>query len=874
MQEARNNHRMRKSFTTCKECISYHYWNHMGEHKKSFLYVMIGDCVAVPAKFANSIRRQISEVVKLEVPNALRYILYTFDDINFGEFETEEGISLMGNRTMHSWSLGGTIPKMFAKNFQGHLFGAVKLEVPDGKTYDVEIAKEHNELVFRSGWEVFASAYELEHGDFLVFGYSGNFHFKVWIFNPSSCEKELSCVVMNRSISDDNHRQSPRSDRMHKSCTTCMDCITNHYWRHMDDRERYFFKVILSVSDIKDALAIPKKFAANVRGKISEQVRLEVSDDASSSEDSKVSMHSGGLQRSKKFRYVLPMMYNMTSAQKAEVNALEKKIQPQIPLYITAVEKTSVASGSLVFSKDYAVRYLLDQNKTITLCQSGGSKTWHISLDIDTDNLYAISTGWLDFFRDNLLQEGDICVFEASKSKKGVTLTFHPFKESHCPKPPEEESQRKKIQSIQPEIPVFLAVMRNSNCTGARSLVSWKLIPVDLKFFSVTCASRYLPDEDQIMRLRLPKTKYKWKAAFQLNRNTNLRMLTKGWGKFVNDNKLDVHDICLFQLMTNKKKLTMTVHIIRKEDSKSICCCCVVSGSTYIYGCFPAGSLKPSFGIVLLELIGKDIEEPENSGDIKKKSTKSFYNSTTMCDMNSAQKAEVDALEKKIQPQIPYYITAMDKASVAAGFMQDMQINLDINTDGPYALSTGWLDFIQVNQLQEEFAPASTKSDMNGVMKIGDHSIFVSRSTRIADQQKRKIKEILQVIQYENPVFAALMRRCSVGHSNMCIMPFSSDYAKNYLPHLDQTIRLQLPKRNNTLLKKKKRNNAWETEYQIKEGRHWLVQGWRKFVRDNKLEIDDICLFQLMKDEEQVTMMVHIIRKQQDISSYKIEQDS
>ena len=42
--------------------------------------------------------------------------------------------------------------------------------------------------------------------------------------------------------------------RMNKPSTTCMDCITNHYWLHMDARERYFFKVMMSVSDIKDEL--------------------------------------------------------------------------------------------------------------------------------------------------------------------------------------------------------------------------------------------------------------------------------------------------------------------------------------------------------------------------------------------------------------------------------------------------------------------------------------------------------------------------------------------------------------------------------------------------------------------------------------------
>ncbi len=37
--------------------------------------------------------------------------------------------------------------------------------------------------------------------------------------------------------------------------------------------------------------------------------------------------------------------------------------------------------------------------------------------------------------------------------------------------------------------------------------------------------------------------------------------------------------------------------------------------------------------------------------------------------MTSAQKAEVDALEKRIKPQIPFYITVMDKASATDGLL-------------------------------------------------------------------------------------------------------------------------------------------------------------------------------------------------------------
>jgi hypothetical protein len=42
---------------------------------------------------------------------------------------------------------------------------------------------------------------------------------------------------------------------------------------------------------------------------------------------------------------------NMTTEQKAKIDALEQKIRPQIPLYITAMDMTSMSGGFLVSSE-------------------------------------------------------------------------------------------------------------------------------------------------------------------------------------------------------------------------------------------------------------------------------------------------------------------------------------------------------------------------------------------------------------------------------------------------------------------------------------------------------------------------------------------
>jgi hypothetical protein len=57
-------------------------------------------------------------------------------------------------------------------------------------------------------------------------------------------------------------------------------------------------------------------------------------------------------------------------------------------------------------------------------------------------------------------------------------------------------------------------------------------------------------------------------------------------------------------------------------------------------------------------------------------------------------------------------------------------------------------------------------------------------------------------------------------------------------------------------------DDTWAPDLQVRNGRKQICgKGWRKFVTDNKLKPDDICLFNLRKNTKTLTMDVHIIRK-------------
>nr|CAB3466344.1 unnamed protein product [Digitaria exilis] len=320
---------------------------------------------------------------------------------------------------------GLIIPKRFAENVGGQISERIKLKVPDGETYDIDVAKKHNEVLLQSGWALFANAYEMEQGDALVFGYCGDSHFQVQIFSPSTCEKELSCFpiysvpcVQESITSHDTHLQSPGTERMNKGCTICKGCIANHYWHHMGDKDRCFIKVMMS--NFKEKLTMPKEFVANVGGQIPEEVQLQVPN--AEDVNTKEPFNSVVFQKS---WLVFPMGCNMTSEQKTKIDSLEKNIKPQVPLYITAMDMTSVSVGYLIFPSRFVADHLDSKLHEITFVRPNKKDKWCVKYYHTRDAQGVRNYNFSMFVQDNRLRQGDICVFELMKGARRVTMTVH-----------------------------------------------------------------------------------------------------------------------------------------------------------------------------------------------------------------------------------------------------------------------------------------------------------------------------------------------------------------------------------------------------------------------------------------------------------------
>uniref|UniRef100_A0A0A8Y5E1 TF-B3 domain-containing protein n=1 Tax=Arundo donax TaxID=35708 RepID=A0A0A8Y5E1_ARUDO len=93
-----------------------------------------------------------------------------------------------------------TVPEEFVRYFSGEFPGEIKLEIRNGYSYPVGVAKCPDKVVFSAGWEAFVKANDLHMDDSMVFRYIGSFQFNAIIFGRVGCEKASSVVVSSALV--------------------------------------------------------------------------------------------------------------------------------------------------------------------------------------------------------------------------------------------------------------------------------------------------------------------------------------------------------------------------------------------------------------------------------------------------------------------------------------------------------------------------------------------------------------------------------------------------------------------------------------------------------------------------------------------------
>ncbi|XP_037418492.1 B3 domain-containing protein Os03g0619600-like, partial [Triticum dicoccoides] len=274
------------------------------------------------------------------------------------------------------------IPEWFVNQFGGKMWGTVRLETSDGNMYDVGVTESMNRTILKYGWAAFVDTNRIEENYSLMFRYLGNARFEVTIFDSNGKEKTWCC---SRTFDVDN--SSSRGGTTQSSASEGSDSDGRQKERSYSSEE----------SSAEDNLSIDNPVE-------SDDVRNY---------------------------YVISGQCDLTEAQELKLHAFVQKIGPEIPMLVVLMKKSNVKrNGDLVIRKDYAHRYLPCKDTNIILQVPRKNKVWECKFHIRPSGLTDagrrnLSLG--DFAGENLVKEGDICLFEPMTNAKHrrFTMTVH-----------------------------------------------------------------------------------------------------------------------------------------------------------------------------------------------------------------------------------------------------------------------------------------------------------------------------------------------------------------------------------------------------------------------------------------------------------------
>ncbi|KAL6893503.1 hypothetical protein ACP4OV_007601 [Aristida adscensionis] len=169
---------------------------------------------------------------------------------------------------------------------------------------------------------------------------------------------------------------------------------------------------------------------------------------------------------------------------------------------------------------------------------------------------------------------------------------------------------------------------------------------------------------------------------------------------------------------------------------------------------------------------------------------------------------------------------------------------------------------VHINEESTEGENVSSESDMHETPPelpqtdsggSSEPPYITPHKCRLSRSQKKIVEETVRAIQSEFPIFVSIMTKSSVGVTRQAMIELGSRFAAPHLPDKGKTVVLQCM------------GKVWKTKMIVHSGKtRWLLKGgWHTFVRDNGLQVGDICLFELKKNEKNLTMKVHIFWSEQ-----------
>ncbi|CAN6348279.1 unnamed protein product [Urochloa humidicola] len=350
-----------------------------------------------------------------------------------------------------------------------------------------------------------------------------------------------------------------QASMVEKGCESCRKWQEHYYWEHMDVTKIRFFK--LMTGDFAKAISIPEEFTKNFKGQITEELELK----ACSGETWHVSVHKHGDEL-----FFVSGWEDFVKAHELKENDLllftccgNSSFQVLV-LEASGCEKVSSLFGNRISPEmckhvndtrgQHAERYSLnDSEDTTTPSQqigpyqnassskkSRGKTKPSESESPNTSNFVVKHSAIGEEDSDD----------EYANSNFYYSICANRLRD-------DEKVEIIGLTSIEPNNPAFVTVLMKKHIQRRNNAL---VIPSRF-------AADHLEERAHGIILRRRNRNEKWPVRYYYSRHMR-SFQNLAFFKFVHDNKLREDDICVFELMKGKRRVTMTIHVIRKANGQ------------------------------------------------------------------------------------------------------------------------------------------------------------------------------------------------------------------------------------------------------------------------------------------------------------------
>ncbi|XP_043714419.1 B3 domain-containing transcription factor VRN1-like [Telopea speciosissima] len=438
------------------------------------------------------------------------------------------------------------IPVEFVRRFGEDLSDSAVLKLPSGKEWVVELKKTDGRVWFHNGFQGFLEYHNISVGYFIVFRYEGDSQFLCLIFNDNSCEIKYKLQESNLQDNLENEESGEEEDtpaslrkkiKKHGKRSSAGSPVTQPYCPAQKKRK---------MNNI-----VGKRTKPNPSG---EEVTKGFENQQTAEDESHLCLED---------EYELAFLRKerpVTKKERERAICAAKTLKTKNPSFMVVMTPSYLRKGlnvPLVFARDH---FSVGFHRVKLRLSNGG--TWPARFFLRSSIKALLSGGWNAFARENILLEGDCCVFEVL-NKKDIEMKVSIFRvvedwvplvgsiiaKTRIPTTIKESKATQAAREFKSEYPFYTVYIHQSYARRCGMIMKADFV------------KSHMTDEVDTITLQNSDGR-KWSVKCFIKDGAG--KFGRGWGAFAKENNVEEGDVCAFELL-KKKGTVLKVSILKNH---------------------------------------------------------------------------------------------------------------------------------------------------------------------------------------------------------------------------------------------------------------------------------------------------------------------